>query len=281
MGRTISNNIKEGDCFAQYLETHIEGGAQTARYTTAAAENPPVTKVMMNPPFALKRSDEKEFRFLDQALGQMQDEGLLFSVLPYSTMVKPHAYRQWRKYSLLPHHTLLAVVTFPIDVFYSVEVTTVGVFIRKGIPHPEGQNVLWVRALNDGLLKSKGKRLPSPRATDDLTAVNALVKAFIHNPGHVVENLHQFQRAVPIDFNDPDLELVPEAYLNQAHPTEDDIYQQLDVSIRNTLAYLIKINRAVIEPPLLTRSRSISLAPHEWRPFSVDDLFVLNRGHFH
>jgi hypothetical protein len=37
---------------------------------------------------------------------------------------------------LLPHQTLVAVVTLPGDLFYPVGVTTVGVFVRKGVPHP-------------------------------------------------------------------------------------------------------------------------------------------------
>jgi len=83
------NNIKEGNCFSQYLEANIEHGVPTARYTTQPSQNPPVTKVMMNPPFALKRSDEKEFRFVNHTLRQVQHGGLLFSVLPTATMVKP------------------------------------------------------------------------------------------------------------------------------------------------------------------------------------------------
>ena len=38
----------------------------------------------MNPPFALKRSNEKEFVFIEHALAQMEHGGILFSILPYS-----------------------------------------------------------------------------------------------------------------------------------------------------------------------------------------------------
>jgi type I restriction enzyme M protein len=63
----------------------------------------------MNPPFALKKSDEKEFRFIDHALTQMEDGGLLFSILPCSAMVEGSIYKKWRKV-LLQKNTLLSVI---------------------------------------------------------------------------------------------------------------------------------------------------------------------------
>ena len=128
----------------------------------------------MNPPFSLKKSDEKEFRFIEHTLKQMEHGGLLFCVLPYSSMVRQGAYRLWRKERLLAENTLLAVVTLPNDLFYPVGVTTVGIFVKKGIPHPKDQKVLWVRALSDGLLKSKGKRLPVEGMIDELALAKDL-----------------------------------------------------------------------------------------------------------
>ena len=87
------NNIQEGDCFKKWLTTTSDNGVPSARYVSEVTETPAVTKVMMNPPFALKRSDEKEFRFIEQALAQTEHGGLLFSILPYSVMVKQGIYR--------------------------------------------------------------------------------------------------------------------------------------------------------------------------------------------
>jgi type I restriction-modification system DNA methylase subunit len=238
------NNIQEGNCFAKHLTSHSDKGTPTAKYATSPRGSEAVTKVMMNPPFALKRSDEKEYRFIDQALSQMAHGGALFAILPYSVMVKPGAYATWRKRSLLPNHTLLSVITFPHDVFYPVGVTTVGVFIRKGIPHPREQNVLWARALTDGLLKRKGKRLPHPRTTNDLESIHSVIKAFIRDPAFPVETIDQFQRATPLDFTDERMELVPEVYLTQPRPTENIIREALQESVRNSFAYLVKVNRA-------------------------------------
>lgn len=234
------NNIHEGNCFSKYLVSHIDKGTPTARFTQMQSDSPPVTKVMMNPPFALKRSDEKEFRFINQALSQMAHGGLLFSVLPYSVMVKPGMYHTWRKTSLLANHTLLSVVTFPIDVFYPVGVTTIGVFIRKGIPHPPKQNVLWVRTRTDGLLKSKGKRLPNDRTTNELLDSQAIIKAFLHNPDYPVQSIEMRQKACPIDFTDPSLELVPEVYLDSKPIDSEEIAEEANQLVRETIAFLIR-----------------------------------------
>ncbi len=232
-------HIVEGSCF----QKHLIRGNGTGR--THYSKDPPkdnqlaVTRVLMNPPFALKRSDEKEFRFVDAALGQMQDGGLLFSVLPYSAMVKPGAYVHWRKESLLRNNTLMGVITFPSDLFYPVGVHALGIFVKKGVPHPKNQHVMWVRGINDGLLKSKGKRLPDSRAANDYPAARTHLMAFIANPSYPAPNIERVQKACPIDFSDPLLELVPENYLDEAVPTQDEMESGMEQVMRNTLAALV------------------------------------------
>ena len=275
------NNIIEGNCFAKFLKPQTIDGVSTAEFTDHQAENSPITKVMMNPPFALKRSDEKEYRFVDQALQQMQDGGILFSVLPYSALVRPGVYLNWRKHSLLEKNTVLAVVTFPIDVFYPIGVTTVGIFIKKGTPHPIKQKVLWLRALNDGLLKSKGKRLPKPKAPNDLQTITATLKAFIRDQAHPVSNIDQFQKATSIDSSDKQLELVPEVYLDQALPSPTQIFNVIENDIRDALAYLIKIDVAILRPDLLQGLIKEPFRSVQWKRFMVTDIYKLHRGHFH
>lgn len=244
------NNITEGNCFVKQLTSRVKNGVATADFVPNQLEKDitkikivqAVTKVMMNPPFALKSSDEKEYRFVEQALSQMQDSGILFSVLPYSLMVKAGEYLSWRK-SLLKSNTLLSVITFPIDLFYPIGVHTIGVFIRKGIAHPEKQNVMWIRALNDGFLKSKGKRLPDNKVPNDLETENGILKSFIVNASMKVENITKFQKACPIDFSDELLELVPENYLDDDSPKMDEIQDGVEQTIRETVAYLIRTGR--------------------------------------
>jgi type I restriction enzyme M protein len=240
------SNIIEGDCFQKNIISATIKGVPTARYSSTPSvkdEERIITKVMMNPPFALKKSDEKEFKFIEQALKQMRDGEILFSVLPYSAMVRPSIYQTWRKESLLRNNTLLSVVTFPAELFYPVGVRTVGIFVRKGNPHPKDQNVLWIRALNDGMLKSKGKRLLHPKATNDFPLIHDLIKAFLVNPKMKVSNIEMFQKACPIDYDDPLLELVPENYLDQSPPSKEELKSGIDKVLRESVAFMIQENK--------------------------------------
>ena len=273
------NNIKEGNCFAQFLSQHSDGGVSTARFVKNQSTTPPITRVMMNPPFSLKRSTEKEYKFIDQALAQMEDGGILFSVLPYPAMCKPKGYDIWRRDVLLPRHTLLAVVSFPSDAFYPIGVTTIGVFIRKGIPHPREQKVLWIRAPGDGFLKSKGRRLPHAKASNELTWAAPILKAFLRNPSHPVANVLQFHKVDSIDWNDKQLELVPEVYLDQANPSAKELFEILEEDLRNLLAYLVKIKKATLNEASDSKRRPFGTT--KWKTFSITELFSLSRGHFH
>ena len=273
------NNIKEGNCFAQFLHQHQEEGVRSARFLKEQAVDPPVTKVMMNPPFSLKSSTEREYNFVDQALNQMEVGGVLFTVLPYSAMCKPRGYDIWRKNSLISHHTLLSVVSFPIDVFYPIGVTTVGVFVRKGIPHPKDQGVLWIRATSDGLLKSKGKRLPTAGTPDRLGDAAPALKAFLRDHTHPVSNALQFHKVAPINSGDAQLELVPEAYLDQARPDSQELFAGLESDLRHLLAYLITLDRVSLHE--VVQREPMPFGETDWRTFAITDLFDLKRGHFH
>ncbi len=236
------NNIREGNCFAQFLTATSKSGVSTANYQNSQSNNPPITKVLMNPPFALKNSDEKEYNFVDYALNQMQDNGILFSVLPSSVMIKGGKPLTWRK-EMLKKHTLLAVITFPVDLFYPIAVTSLGIFIKKGVPHPKDQNVYWIRAINDGLMKKKGKRLPSSKIPNDFKTVKLNLKSFILDQQTKIENVPEFQKRAPIDFSDSALELVPEAYLDAKIPEAKKINNEMENLIRESVAYLIKARK--------------------------------------
>ena len=233
------NNIMEGNCFSKFLTSNISKGVASAKFIGSQSNKPPVTKVLMNPPFALKKSNEKEYKFINQALKQMDDGGLLFSVLPYSVMVKPNKFKTWR-HDLLKKNTLLSVVTFPIYLFYPIGITTVGIFIKKGIPHDKEQPVLWCRALHDGLLKSKGKRLPNDKVSNDLEKIRDVLRSFLNNTKIHVENVLQFQKAEPINFDDTHFELVPEVYLDQKPPTIEELQNQMEYITRDSVAFIIK-----------------------------------------
>lgn len=233
------NNITEGNCFHKNIVKTKNGGG------TYSPEPPKenelvVSKVLMNPPFALKGGDEREFSFIDHALKQMRDGDLLFCVLPISVMFESHEAREWRKNRLLHENTLVSVITFPPEVFYPVSVHTLGIVVRKGVPHPKEQNVLWARAIHDGFVKVKGKRLQSPMEPDNLPKLKPIAQAFVGNQSFPVVSEPQFVKAAAIDFDDPLLELVPEAYLDAEPPTADEVHRSADDLVRETAALAIR-----------------------------------------
>jgi type I restriction-modification system DNA methylase subunit len=283
------NNIIEGDCFKNYLNLVRKNGVNTAEYKGEDSEDriKPISKVLMNPPFALKKSDEKEYKFIEHGLKQMQDRGLLFSVLPTSNMVKSGGYLRWRKDSLLRENTLLCVVTFPNDLFYPVGVETCGIFVKKGIPHPRNQKVLWVKIKSDGFLKSKGKRLPSDRVNNEIAEVVGLIKQFIKNPNTEVKNIKEFQKACEIDFEDRNLELLPEVYLDEKKPTDTELKQRVDKTIRDLISLIVKFDklsdfkRNVNIKEILSKSKANNKT--DFNEIPITDLFEtpIKTGKYH
>jgi len=283
------NNIIEGNCFQKYLNLKRINEVNTANYVNRESTQriPPISRVLMNPPFALKTSDEKECKFIEQALKQMHIGGLLFSVLPRSVLVKQAQYLQWRK-DLLESNTLLAIVNFPEDLFYPIGVQTCGIIIKKGEPHPREQNVLWLQIKTDGLLKSKGKRLPSMRTTNELEEKKELVKNFILNSRMEVENIPEVQKACSVDLSDRLLELIPEVYIDERMPTETELKNRVELTLRETISFMIKDNRTNdFRENVLTqdffRQHQIPAQDFTWAEIPIIDLFMdpIKTGEYH
>lgn len=283
------NNVIEGNCFQKYLNLVRKNG-NTAEYIQKDFKEriSPISKVLMNPPFALKTSDEKEFKFVEQALEQMYEGGFLFSVLPTSVMVKQGQYLIWRKDSLLRNNTLLAVINFPDDLFYPIGVLTCGIIVKKGIPHPKKQKVLWIDIKNDGFLKSKGKRLPSERAENDLIKVQETIKKFIKDPKIDVKNVPEFQKTIEIDLDDKTLELIPEAYLNEKKPSKEEIDKNIGEILRNEISFIVKeekekdfkkevLSDSLFKKPIHKKEKI------EWVEVPINELFKepIDTGEYH
>ena len=113
-------------------------------------------KCLLNPPFAL--DTEFEWMFVERALTVMKPGGLLFGVLPTSTMMSAQDSRKeftWRT-SMLKKHRLIAVVKLPEDLFYPhVSKGTCGVLIRAHVPHKiDSDKVFWA-VMDDGHQRTK------------------------------------------------------------------------------------------------------------------------------
>jgi type I restriction enzyme M protein len=279
------NNIIEGNCFNKWLNLIEEKGLPIAEYLDGDSEDriPPITKVLMNPPFAQKGSQKKEYHYVQQALNQMQEEGILFAILPMSVLLKGGEELNWRKEYLLRNHTVLSVVTFPEDVFYPVGVRTLGIFIKKGIPHNQTKAVFWAKINSDGFIKSKGKRLASSKVVDQFEGIKEyLIKAV--NEEMFTINQPKLHITKPIDFEDKQLELIPEAYLDEGIVSISDTVTEIDRSVRELVSFLIISKR--ITNPFLKFSKNQKTTPFKskitYKIFSLNDVFsYVDTGNFH
>ncbi|HBO17109.1 MAG: N-6 DNA methylase [Candidatus Moranbacteria bacterium GW2011_GWE2_35_2-] len=242
------NNMSEGNCFQKNIELTNKKGNQTGEFVkrigNELTKNPVITKVLMNPPFALKKGDEKERHFIDHALSQMQDGGILFAIVPISVMVEGGGGKSWRK-DLLENNTLLSVVTLPEDLFYPVSVGTIGVFIKKGVPHNfNSQNVYFARGVTDGYRKKKGKRIfDEERERNQIKEIKEELKAFLVNQNLKFEDAPEFKKICKLDNNDVNIELTPEVYIDNKIPDIKEVEEQLDNAIKESLTYLIKTKK--------------------------------------
>ncbi len=223
------NNIINENCFARHLTRTNRNGSISAEYqTNANDQRPPITKVLMNPPFALKQDDEKEFRFIDHALKQMVEGGLLFSVLPSSVMYSTGEYLEWRR-RLLENNSLLSVISFPTDLFYpQASVEAVMVILKAKVPQNENP-ALWCRIQNDGYKKLKRRRLPI-EGENDVIRFKGQIRDFVIE-GHIPIEIPGIFQVKPIDRSDSSLELIPQNYLDNLDISDAQIIKEMEMTL--------------------------------------------------
>ena len=232
-------NMGEGNCFQKNLIKNPKngGGEETGKYEPRKGnenKNPIVTKVLMNPPFALKKGEEKEYKFVDYALSQMEDGGLLFVILPSPIMFKGQKVRGWRK-EMLKNNTLKAVIKLPEDLFYPIGVVTSAVILQKGISHNFKKDVFWGR-LEDGYIKKKG--VMKKRSEGNIETIKSLVKDFLNGSTTLRASVPKLYSIEPI-LNDKDLECAPEYYLKEVKHSDKEIIDGMKHSYLNLVNHLI------------------------------------------
>ncbi|MDO7904600.1 class I SAM-dependent DNA methyltransferase [Pseudomonas sp. K1(2024)] len=227
------NNIVNGDCLSLNLNRKIRNGEVSAEYQEDAGDRKAVTKVLMNPPFALKREDEQEFTFIDHALEQMVDGGLLLCVIPVSVMYSSGKEMAWRK-KLLQQNTLVASMSFPNDLFYpQASVEPVIIVVRKGEPHRESAKCLFVRVTDDGFYKLKKRRLPHA----DISQLEVLTPDIVKFvDGGRIDEVPGVIQAKAINLQDSALELIPQQYLDNANLDVNSLKSELG-SIQTELVF--------------------------------------------
>jgi type I restriction enzyme M protein len=221
----------------------------------------------------------------------MSDGALLFAIVPISVMVEEGEGGSWRRNSLLAHHTLRGVVSFPDELFYPIANQTVGLIVERGRPHDHAQAVFWTRIVDDGFRKSKGKRLPVKAGPNDLDRVLPPLQRFLLEPDVPVESIPGFVKAAPIDMADPILELTPEAYVDSPIPDLAPLMERLDRQVRDDVASLVEIDLRAGSAgrTIVDAARNGKPTPTVAKPstlpgfglFPLEELFSLTAGDYH
>lgn len=230
-----SSNIIEGNSFDNHFfeinntRRHLKTDELDKAREEGALIRPYISKVLMNPPFA---QDEKEYQFVDHALNQMIEGGLLFAVIPTSVMASNTAREiAWRK-QLLKRHTLKAVIKLSEDLFLpNAHKGTYAVIIEAWKPHDD-KEVFWA-LMDDGYVMKKAKRLPSSNVPSNIDLIESELKTFLSG-GTVTNKYTNVIHISKINNSDRIVDCSPEAHMPYRFDDNIDI-SRVSLSLANSL----------------------------------------------
>mgnify|MGYP001617001986 CR=1 FL=1 len=132
---------------------------------------------------------------------------------------------------------------FPEDLFYPVSVGTIGLFVKKGVPHNyDNDKVYFARAVKDGFAKKKGVRKESSRVRNILKEIASELTAHIKGEAVDIENVAELKKLSLLDKNDTSCELAAEAYLDSRILPTSEIEKGVDEMVREAVAFEIRFN---------------------------------------
>jgi type I restriction-modification system DNA methylase subunit len=221
-----------------------------------------ITRTLMNPPFAL---EEQEYAFVDHALSQMADGGLLFAILPVSTMSSTSDSRgeiTWRQ-NLLKRHRLKAVIKLSEDLFQpNAHKGTYAVIIEAWNPHGDAE-VFWA-IMDDGYTMKKSKRLPSDNVPSNMPLITEELRALLlleKEPAQI-DKLIGYKK---INLDDPTLDCGAEAYL------DCKVEQEIDISTTTNNLFNVLLHKA--------KPEKLDLRPGEYKLVNMADILnSITRG---
>jgi len=129
-------------------------------------------------------------------------------------------FSEWRR-QVLSENQLLTVILFPHDLFYPTAVESIAIVLKKGVPHQEKRDVLWVRMTSDGFRKWKGFRIESGAAPQDFIQIAAVAKAWILDDRKIDERTGYWEFHPIVGH-----EIVPQAHLGGAPVNGDELREE-------------------------------------------------------
>ncbi len=269
-----NSNIYCGSCFEK--ETFIR--------------NADVDLVLMNPPYnASKKQVDKDYAktwgksttdpskglYFVEYVANAVNKGRLITLLPMQAAIGESGIIAQIKKSILEHHTLDAVFSFPSEMFYpGASAVACCMVFDLGKPHADtDKDTFFGFYKDDGFEKRKGVGRVDSR--DKWETIEALwIELYEHRtnkPGISVTH--------KVGYND---EWCAEAYMETDYkPLSDKLF--ID-SMRDYSSFLMKhddysIPRVYDNKP--HTKKSIKLSVDEWKWIPIDKLFKINPGHYY
>jgi type I restriction enzyme M protein len=187
---------------------------------------------MINPPYSQSDEDLHELIFVRDMLNCLDNkqESYGLAIVPMSCAISPHPARV----ELTKHHTLIAVMSMPDELFYPVGTVTCIMVFRAHIPHEQAKIKTWFGYWkNDGFTKTKHKgRIDLDKRWEDIR--NSWVEAYRNKdeiPGLSVKK--------KVSYSD---EWCAEAYMETDYSTiNKDIFQE---TVKNYMIF--KLNNDLV-----------------------------------
>ncbi len=131
-------NLHQGSCFDPGITIALKAYGGTVG--------------MVNPPYAKTKADLHELRFVEHMLDALKPGALGIAIVPISCATAPSIHKE----ALLSKHTLEAVMSMPVEVFYPVGVVTCIMVFTTGKAHAASGRKTWFGYWrDDGFVKVK------------------------------------------------------------------------------------------------------------------------------
>lgn len=228
--KLIENSIN-----IKYQEFRFNAEGKKEKVGNSFIGEPFLTKTLMNPPFAIK--NEQEYKFVNHALNQIVSGGLLFAIVPNSTVTSAsngNGEIDWRR-ELLKRHTLKAVVKLSNELFYPIAtICTYAIIIQAHIPHNLNKDVLFA-IMDDGFTIKKAKRVSSDNLPSNIITIQNGIRKFML----MDEKINEIEKVIgfeKLNQNDETFDFAPESYLQ----AKSDFSQTFEITTNLLQAFISK-----------------------------------------
>ncbi len=211
---------------------------------------------LINPPFAQQGDGLHEMNFVANLLDILAPGGRAVVVVPMRCAIDPHPIRD----EILKHHTLIASITLPVDLFHPIGVVTCGLVFEAHQPHADSPSPTWFGSWkNDGFEKQKRRGRVDPRHQWP-SIRDAWLKSF-----HARATVPGQSISKHVDASD---EWCAEAYMETDYSTLAQ--SDFERAVRHYAMY--RLHGEAADGP--TRDLDASA----WKSFALSDLFDIKKG---